>query len=679
VTTPSAPAAPPPRLSLGVTGHRRTNAAFCANEAAIGAVMAAIATLIGEVAAAAPPPYPGTAHASVRLHSMLADGTDQIGADLALAHGWELVAPLPFGPALTAAAADGLGADGIALLRYAHALAANQPATAPAQDGGAVAAIDAFFAYARRAEVFALSDRDRVLTELYERRAAGDAQARAAFEGEASHRYTVASRVIIEQSDLLIAVWDGTSRTLFGGTGHTISTALEAGVPVIWIPPAAPERWRPLYAPEDLSNLTAEPPPESERRDAVRRLAAATLAPDGESETEAREEAEGIAHFLREQWRPRSNPLWHGYRRIEAMFGEEHPLRSLRVLRGLGETYATPLGIIGGAWRGLMGQIGALPGLPARALEAIGASVAQRFAWADGLATHLSDAYRRGMILNFALSAMAAIGGLFYLPYFTYDQKWLFAIAELTFLIAILVVTEIGRRRRWHGRWFEMRRVAEYLRHTPILLALGAARPAGRWLRGFETSWPEWYARQALRQVGLPAMTVTEDYLRAALTNVLRPHVVAQRDYHVAKSTRLQRVHDNLDRFSSGLLIAAILVVALYVSLKLPEFLPGGPHILSSKASSQFTFFGVALPLLGATIAGIRYFGDFERFSAISEVAAEKLDQIVKRVDLLLGAGESEIDYDSVSRLAHAMDDVVVAEIESWQAVFGGKHITVPV
>jgi hypothetical protein len=45
----------------------------------------------------------------------------------------------------------------------------------------------------------------------------------------------------------------------------------------------------------------------------------------------------------------------------------------------------------------------------------------------------------------------------------------------------------------------------------------------------------------------------------------------------------------------------------------------------------------------------------------------------------MLGAGESEIDYDSVSRLAHAMDDVVVAEIESWQAVFGGKHITVPV
>ena len=32
-----------------------------------------------------------------------------------------------------------------------------------------------------------------------------------------------------------------------------------------------------------------------------------------------------------------------------------------------------------------------------------------------------------------------------------------------------------------------------------------------------------------------------------------------------------------------------------------------------------------------------------------------------------------------VPDLVHATDDVVVSEIESWQAVFGGKHVTVPV
>lgn len=37
------------------------------------------------------------------------------------------------------------------------------------------------------------------------------------------------------------------------------------------------------------------------------------------------------------------------------------------------------------------------------------------------------------------------------------------------------------------------------------------------------------------------------------------------------------------------------------------------------------------------------------------------------------------LDYGRVADLVHATDDVVVSEIESWQAVFGGKHVTVPV
>jgi hypothetical protein len=74
----------------------------------------------------------------------------------------------------------------------------------------------------------------------------------------------------------------------------------------------------------------------------------------------------------------------------------------------------------------------------------------------------------------------------------------------------------------------------------------------------------------------------------------------------------------------------------------------------------------------------MRFFGDFERFAAISQVTAEKLEQIERRIDHLLAGPEAAIDYAGVSRLAHEIDDVVVAEIESWQAVFSGKHIALP-
>jgi hypothetical protein len=45
----------------------------------------------------------------------------------------------------------------------------------------------------------------------------------------------------------------------------------------------------------------------------------------------------------------------------------------------------------------------------------------------------------------------------------------------------------------------------------------------------------------------------------------------------------------------------------------------------------------------------------------------------------LLTAPDEALDYARASELAHATDDIVVSEIENWQAVFGGKHITVPV
>ena len=160
----------------------------------------------------------------------------------------------------------------------------------------------------------------------------------------------------------------------------------------------------------------------------------------------------------------------------------------------------------------------------------------RRFAWADGLSTYLSDAYRGGMVTNFLLSALAIVGGVIYLPFAGPEWKWPFALFEFLTLCAILLITATGRKCRWHGRWFETRRVAEYLRHAPILLMLGVARSPGRWPQGAETVWPETYARRVLREIGLPRMSVTEPYLREAVDGLLRDHAVRERDYDFDKA-----------------------------------------------------------------------------------------------------------------------------------------------
>jgi hypothetical protein len=283
------------------------------------------------------------------------------------------------------------------------------------------------------------------------------------------------------------------------------------------------------------------------------------------------------------------------------------------------------------------------------------------------------------MTASFLFSALAIVSSIAYLPLATSKEKPVFATVEVLLLGAILAVTWIGQRRRWHARWFETRRVAEYFRHGPILLALGVARAPGRWPKGAETSWPEWYARYGLRDVGLPRVAITQAYLRVALKDLLDAHVVRQRDYHHAKARRLTNVHRNLDSLSERLFELAVVSVASSLLLAAAAALSLVPEAFVHDASRWFTFLGVALPTFGAAIAGIRYFGDFERFAAISEVTAEKLGAVHARIRRLLAAPDEALEYGSVADLAHAADDIVVSEIENWQAVFGSKTITVPV
>ena len=63
----------------------------------------------------------------------------------------------------------------------------------------------------------------------------------------------------------------------------------------------------------------------------------------------------------------------------------------------------------------------------------------------------------------------------------------------------------------------------------------------------------------------------------------------------------------------------------------------------------------------------------------ISEIAAEKLEALGSRIEVLLSGTEPELQYAQVASLAHALDEIVIAEIESWQSVFAVKNMAVPV
>ena len=643
--------APPLRLAIGITGHRETNPAFAANRDAIAATIAALFAEFDHAAGAVRP----------RLHSLLANGSDLAAAEAALLLDWQISAPLPFGLDLNIAinAMPATAEEGRKLLNGDRD--GTSPACARARQIATLAA---------QAERFELAEADGLIAELFfaSLDAPDDMAAHQAWSTAASDRAALAGRVMIEQSDLIIAIWDGETPGMTGGTRHTIIAALEQGASVVWIDARSPHGWHILDGPEmlaDLPNAAARAPHAS--RAALRKVIA---------QAQGADRIDGGENFGTAAWRTRSRRRFHAYRRIEALFGAIGIKKRLARLQQL---YERPEQIAAGSGASLLKAAIDLPGGDARMVAEIETSILQRFAWVDGLSTYLSDAYRGGMVASFLLSSLAIIGGIAYLPFVDVSWKWPFALFEFLLLVGILAITAIGNRHGWHNRWFETRRVAEYLRHAPILLLLGVARAPGRWPSAARTTWPEFYARSLQREIGLPRIRLDGPYLRAVLGNLLGPHVIAQRDYHRGKANRLGRAHRNLDRLSQLFFFLAVVSVASYLGIVIAARLGLVSHAVDHAVAKPLTFLGVLFPTLGGAFAGVRYFGDFERFAAISEVTAEKLEAIERRITRLMAAPPGGLNFARVSSLAHATDDVVVSEIESWQAVFGGKHITVPV
>ena len=191
----------------------------------------------------------------LRFVSALADGADQIGAQLALERGWELNAVLPFDRAF-----------------YRTTLVDD-------------AAREQFDALLKRA--------DRVL-EL-----PGTAD-------DEPEGYAMAGRATVAQSDLLIAVWDGLKARGRGGTAEVVELAIAHGTPIAHFTPDAECSARLLWAAFDPVVDTMGDDPMAERTlDAhhVDQMLSAILVPPPD-----KQEQHFLTRFFREhlpRFRPR--------------------------------------------------------------------------------------------------------------------------------------------------------------------------------------------------------------------------------------------------------------------------------------------------------------------------------------------------------------------------------------
>jgi hypothetical protein len=177
---------PNPLLRIGITGHRAIAADPMVSKAVETAITKLFRTLAnGSTPSKADKPLSSSAHFRLKVISMLAEGADLVGMQAALDCGAELMGVLPFDEQ-----------------SYREGFAGGQSRV-----------------------VF-----DNVLSKLSSIVVLGG------IVGDDAS-YELANSEILDQSDVVIAVWDGDPARGPGGTGDVVHDALERGLPVIVISP----------------------------------------------------------------------------------------------------------------------------------------------------------------------------------------------------------------------------------------------------------------------------------------------------------------------------------------------------------------------------------------------------------------------------------------------------------
>lgn len=184
----------------------------------------------------------------------------------------------------------------------------------PAADPQVEARAAAIRSITARAHLFELADRDAQIETLLLATLTNpqDRDAARSYEALVSGNVALAGRVMIERTDLVVAVWDGKIANLPGGTGHTIISALEMGTPVLLIDPTAPQEWSILTRPEELGHPERNNAPDAVRQARLEATIRAAMVAQGWHPQGPR----------REHWRARSSFAFSLYRLIERVFGE---------------------------------------------------------------------------------------------------------------------------------------------------------------------------------------------------------------------------------------------------------------------------------------------------------------------------------------------------------------------
>jgi hypothetical protein len=319
-----------------------------------------------------------------------------------------------------------------------------------------------------------------------------------------------------------------------------------------------------------------------------------------------------------------------------------------------------------------------------RVREFVDRAFLPHYAWANGLSGYYGNLHRGAFVLNSLLGAAAVFLALVTIAAgITGRGQSAWILAELLVILAILGLTHIGRRRRWHQRWIDYRMLAERLRLARGTSLLGGAPPGvphaghlatyGNPLR----TWMHWHSLAVERAAGLlPSVSFTGEYLAGCREFWLENLLENQRCYHEVTGSRLATLDRRLHRAGNSLFVLTLAACLLHGT---HLWVDGSPRFawVPAWAPGWLTLLSAFLPAAGAACAAIRGMAESQRLAQRSramEDALEKLQADLAQVPTEDRALHSERLRDCTDRVS----DLMVREMLDWRVVFQDRPLNLP-
>jgi hypothetical protein len=445
--------------------------------------------------------------------------------------------------------------------------------------------------------------------------------------------------VILENADLILAVWDGGASAGKGGTTDLVERAAAMGMPIIHVDALgqSPPRllWSGLAA-HPVGGMDVEHLPVAPAIAAIPAVVDRVVRPPADPEERRR-----LGRYLDERrhrlnWRLEVPVMLAliGLRRMKR--SDLLPPRPEALAADLDHFVESPMPA-------------AAPAAPRPSLGAFAAA----YGFADATAVRYAQVFRGSYVARFTLAAVAVlVGGIALIG----DQifgwtTWPLAVLQMVIVIVILVNTAFAARRDWHGRWRESREVAERLRAAVPSWLLGQVRNDAP---GDEPAWTGWYARANLRALGLWSGELDAARL-AAIRDVLARFVEDQRAYHERNAGLMRAIEGRLGGLGRVSFITTFALAALAIGLDIAGVsLPAGWNAVLIGMTA-------GLPVFGTASFGIRAIGDFEGSAMRSARMAASLKSLGGAL-----AGDAP-DLVVLRARAAALADAMLGDVAHWR------------